>query len=40
MPTRYLHTPTESVHVEDVTAVIDLLVAFLDSEDGSHDYTL
>jgi putative aminopeptidase FrvX len=40
MPTRYLHTPTESVHVEDVTAVIDLLVAFLDSEDGSHDHTL
>lgn len=40
MPTRYLHTPTESVHVEDVTAVIDLLVSFLDTEDGSHDYTL
>ena len=40
VPTRYLHTPTESVHEDDVTAVIDLLVAFLDSEDGDHDYTL
>jgi len=40
VPTRYLHTPTESVHVDDVDAVVDLLVAFLDSEDGSHDYTL
>ena len=40
IPTRYLHTVTESAHAEDVTATIDLLTAFLDSEDGSHDYTL
>lgn len=39
-PTRYLHTPTESVHAADVDAVVDLLAAVLDSEDGSHDYTL
>ena len=40
VPTRYLHTPTESVHEDDVAAVIDLLVSFLESEDGEHDYTL
>jgi putative aminopeptidase FrvX len=40
IPTRYLHTVTESAHVADVAATIDLLTAFLDSEDGSHDYTL
>jgi endoglucanase len=40
VPTRYLHTPTESVHEADVTAAIDLLVGFLETEDGEHDYTL
>ena len=40
VPTRYLHTPTESVHGDDVAAAIDLLVGFLDTEDGAHDYTL
>ncbi|MDS0298139.1 M42 family metallopeptidase [Halogeometricum sp. S1BR25-6] len=40
VPTRYLHTVTESAHVADVDATIDLLTAFLDSETGEHDYTL
>jgi len=40
IPTRYLHTVTESAHGEDVSATIDLLTAFLASEDGSHDYSL
>ncbi|MES3516066.1 MAG: M42 family metallopeptidase [Natronomonas sp.] len=40
VPTRYLHTPTESVHTDDVAAVIELLDAFLETEDGSHDYRL
>jgi putative aminopeptidase FrvX len=40
IPTRYLHTVTESAHVDDVTAMIDLLTAFLESETGDHDYTL
>jgi len=40
VPTRYLHTPTESVHGDDVTAAVDLLVGFLETEDGDHDYTL
>ncbi|WP_411713788.1 M42 family metallopeptidase [Natronomonas sp.] len=40
VPTRYLHTPTESVHEDDVGDVIDLIVAFLESEDGTNDYTL
>ena len=40
VPTRYLHTPVEAAHEADVGAVIDLLVAFLESEDGSHEYTL
>lgn len=40
VPTRYLHTPTESVHVDDIVAVIDLLVGFLETEDGTHDYRL
>jgi len=31
VPTRYLHTPTESVHEDDVTATVDLLVGFLDN---------
>ncbi|MFB6132765.1 MAG: M42 family metallopeptidase [Halanaeroarchaeum sp.] len=40
VPTRYLHTPTEVAHADDVEASVDLLVTFLDSEDGEHDYTL
>ncbi|GAB7018415.1 M42 family metallopeptidase [Halostagnicola bangensis] len=40
IPTRYLHTVTETAHLEDIAATIDLLTAFLESEDGSHDYTL
>ena len=40
IPTRYLHTVTESAHADDVDAAIDLLVAFLESETGAHDYTL
>ncbi|PSP57374.1 peptidase M42 [Halobacteriales archaeon QH_7_66_36] len=38
-PTRYLHTVTESVHADDLAAAIDLLVAVLEAEDGSADYT-
>jgi endoglucanase len=38
IPTRYLHTVTESAHVEDVVATTDLLTAFLESEDGGTDY--
>ncbi|MFC7071498.1 M42 family metallopeptidase [Halovenus rubra] len=40
IPTRYLHTVTESAHVDDIAATIDLLTAFLESETGGHDYTL
>lgn len=40
IPTRYLHTVTESAHNEDIEAAIDLLAAFLDSETGEHDYRL
>jgi endoglucanase len=40
IPTRYLHTVTESVHHADVEATIDLLTAFLDTETGDHDYSL
>jgi len=40
IPTRYLHTVTETANAEDVRATIDLLVAFLESETGDHDYTL
>jgi len=39
IPTRYLHTVTESAHNEDVAAAIDLLAAFLDTETGRHDYS-
>ncbi|MFP8956344.1 M42 family metallopeptidase [Natrialbaceae archaeon A-CW3] len=39
IPTRYLHTVTETAHVDDVSATIDLLTAFLESETGDHDYT-
>lgn len=40
VPTRYLHSVTESAHHEDISAVIDLLTAFLQTESGGHDYTL
>jgi endoglucanase len=40
VPTRYLHTPVESAHVEDVDAVIALRVAFRGREAGAHDYAL
>jgi putative aminopeptidase FrvX len=40
VPTRYLHTVTESAHVDDVDATIDLLAGFLETETGDHDYTL
>ncbi len=38
IPTRYLHTVTESAHGDDIAAAIDLLVAFLETETGGHDY--
>lgn len=38
IPTRYLHTVTESAHGDDIAAAIDLLVAFLETETGEHDY--
>jgi tetrahedral aminopeptidase len=40
IPTRYLHTVTESAHVEDIEATIGLLSAFLGSETGEFDYRL
>jgi len=40
VPTRYLHTPTECAHVDDVAATIGLLSAFVASETGDHDYSL
>jgi endoglucanase len=40
IPTRYLHTVTESAHHEDVAATIDLLTGFLETETGDHDYRL
>jgi tetrahedral aminopeptidase len=40
VPTRYLHTVTETAHVDDIAATIDLLEAFLETEDGESDYTL
>lgn len=40
IPTRYLHTVTESANGDDIAATIDLLTAFLESETGDHDYTL
>ncbi|MFC6767714.1 M42 family metallopeptidase [Natrinema soli] len=40
VPTRYLHTVTETAHVDDIAATIDLLEAFLATEGGEYDYTL
>jgi endoglucanase len=34
IPTRYLHTVTESAHVEDIAAAIDLPMAFLQTVTG------
>ena len=40
VPTRYLHTVTESAHHEDIAATIDLLTAALETETGEFDYSL
>ncbi|WP_254529199.1 M42 family metallopeptidase [Natrinema gelatinilyticum] len=40
IPTRYLHTVTETAHVDDIGATIDLLEAYLAAEDGTEDYSL
>jgi len=40
IPTRYLHTVTESAHHADVAATIDLLSGFLETETGDNDYRL
>ena len=40
IPTRYLHTVTETADGDDIAATIELLTAFLESETGDHDYTL
>jgi putative aminopeptidase FrvX len=40
IPTRYLHTVTETANGDDIRSTIDLLVAFLESETGDHDYSL
>ncbi|SNR23011.1 M42 family metallopeptidase [Halorubrum vacuolatum] len=40
IPTRYLHTVTETANADDIAGTIDLLTAFLESETGEHDYTL
>ncbi len=40
VPTRYLHTVTETAHLADIEATIDLLTAVLETEDGTHSYRL
>jgi putative aminopeptidase FrvX len=40
IPTRYLHTVTETANREDIDAVVDLLAAFLETETGEHDYAM
>ncbi|QLG63441.1 M42 family metallopeptidase [Halorarum salinum] len=40
VPTRYLHTVTETANGDDIAATVDLLTAFLGSETGEHDYSL
>jgi tetrahedral aminopeptidase len=40
VPTRYLHTVTESAHHADIAATIELLTAALETETGEHDYRL
>ena len=39
-PTRYLHTPVEAVHTDDIEAVVGLTAAFLEAVDGGEDFTL
>jgi endoglucanase len=39
-PTRYLHTPVEAVHADDVDEVVDLTAAFIMSITGNEDFTL
>lgn len=38
IPTRYLHTVTEAAHVDDIVASIDLVTAFVETEDGASNY--
>jgi putative aminopeptidase FrvX len=40
IPTRYLHTVTETANGDDIEATIDLLTAFLETETGSNNYAL
>ena len=40
VPTRYLHTVTETAHGDDIAATVDLLTEFLRTESGEHDYAL
>jgi len=40
IPTRYLHTVTETASVDDIAATRELLTAFLTAETGETDYTL
>lgn len=40
IPTRYLHTVTETASVDDIAATQELLTAFLTAETGETDYTL
>lgn len=39
IPTRYLHTVTETAHIDDIDATIELLTALLESESTEIDYT-
>ncbi|GGN18439.1 M42 family metallopeptidase [Halarchaeum nitratireducens] len=40
VPLRYMHTVTETAHLDDVDAAVALLAVFLDTETGEHDYRL
>ncbi|MFB6227351.1 MAG: hypothetical protein ABEH88_02010, partial [Halobacteriales archaeon] len=40
VPTRYLHTVTESAHHADIEGTIDLLVAFLETESDDREYLI
>ncbi|MFB6069270.1 MAG: M42 family metallopeptidase [Halobacterium sp.] len=39
-PTRYLHSPTEAAHADDIDQVVDLTAAFVMSLTGNEDFTL
>jgi putative aminopeptidase FrvX len=39
-PTRYLHTPTEAAHADDIDEVVDLTAAVVMSLNGREDFTL